>query len=273
MKTGDKKKKEPRRIVVATKGDQPPQPPVDPPAPAPIPVPTPKVPTFDIGTPPPGPRGRSRSAEPRVAKPRAKRAASRVPWTAGMFPEEAQIPAPTLPISDKQGPAPPLEPKPVRGRSRGSSSAERGPPRAKAKARSATSADTIAYPEEVTIPSAPGLPSIPEEPKPAKAATRVRKTALKPKKLAADIGAAPAATPAPKARGRPPKAAKGVPEAAPQTGRKPRIRKVKIVSSSEPEAATLPVKRGRGRPKGSLGKKNRDKLVEEELRRLAAVVV
>jgi hypothetical protein len=46
----------------------------------------------------------------------------------------------------------------------------------------------------------------------------------------------------------------------------PRIRKVLIAAVETP-------KRGRGRPVGSLGKKKRDALVEEELRRLSTVTV
>ena len=60
-----------------------------------------------------------------------------------------------------------------------------------------------------------------------------------------------------------------VPQAAPPDI-KPRVRKVAI--QSKPMEAVLE-KRPRGRPKGSLGKKKRDALVEEELRRLAQVDV
>ena len=54
------------------------------------------------------------------------------------------------------------------------------------------------------------------------------------------------------------------PEAPSQAGRKPRIRKVQI-SEEPPAEGELPVKRGRGRPKGSLGKKKRDLLRQQEL--------
>ena len=65
-------------------------------------------------------------------------------------------------------------------------------------------------------------------------------------------------------------AARPVPESAPPD-QKPRVRKVAIKASA-PLPGTLE-KRPRGRPKGSLGKKKRDALLEEELRRLAAVEV
>ncbi len=63
-------------------------------------------------------------------------------------------------------------------------------------------------------------------------------------------------------------AARPVPEAAPPD-QKPRVRKVALKASA-PLPGTLE-KRPRGRPKGSLGKKKRDALLDEELRRLAAV--
>ena len=64
--------------------------------------------------------------------------------------------------------------------------------------------------------------------------------------------------------------ARAVPESAPPDA-KPRVRKVAL-KASPPLPGTLE-KRPRGRPKGSLGKKKRDALLEEELRRLAAVEV
>ena len=63
-------------------------------------------------------------------------------------------------------------------------------------------------------------------------------------------------------------AAAPVPSAAPGV-KKVRIKKVTI--QSEPTA--LVEKRGRGRPKGALGKKKRDAMLEDELRKLAAVEV
>ena len=65
-------------------------------------------------------------------------------------------------------------------------------------------------------------------------------------------------------------AARPVPESAPPD-KKPMVRKVAL-KSTPPLSGTLE-KRPRGRPKGSLGKKKRDALLEEELRRLAAVEV
>ena len=65
-------------------------------------------------------------------------------------------------------------------------------------------------------------------------------------------------------------AARPVPESAPPD-QKPRVRKVAI-KSAPPLPGTLE-KRPRGRPKGSLGKKKRDALLEDELRRLATVEV
>jgi len=67
-----------------------------------------------------------------------------------------------------------------------------------------------------------------------------------------------------------PTAARPVPESAPPE-QKPRVRKVAL-KASPPLPGTVE-KRPRGRPKGSLGKKKRDALLEEELRRLAAVEV
>lgn len=52
---------------------------------------------------------------------------------------------------------------------------------------------------------------------------------------------------------------------------KPRVRKVALKASVETEKPVE--KKARGRPKGSWGKKKRDALLEEELRRLAAVEV
>ena len=91
--------------------------------------------------------------------------------------------------------------------------------------------------------------------------------ALKPKRAAAaedssaaasssEVAPPPAApqAPAPKARGK----AKAKAKAA------PRIRKVLITAIETP-------KRGRGRPVGSLGKKKRDLMVEEALRRQSTV--
>ena len=129
--------------------------------------------------------------------------------------------------------------------------------KAKAKSRARSIAETIAYPEHMDVI----LPI--SEPKPP---AKVRKTALKVKKLIDDVGEASA--PKPKAeptkpRGRPRK----VPDAAPPT-RKPRVRKVKI---DEAPVDDLIVKRGRGRPKGSLGKKKRDALLEAEFRKVSAV--
>ena len=76
----------------------------------------------------------------------------------------------------------------------------------------------------------------------------------------------------PKAKAKPrAAAAKGppVPEEAAPPEKKPRVRKVAIQKHT-PLAGTLE-KRPRGRPKGSLGKKKRDALLEEELRRLSNV--
>lgn len=248
-----KEKKERRGVAVAVK-DAPVPPDVPaPPAPAPIPVPTPVVPTFDIGTPPPKPRSRSRGGEPAPKR----RPRSRVPWTTGMVPEEAMIPA---------------EPTRPRGRPRKRVDEElpleqTGRPLAKAKARVRTVsvAETIAYPEE---PDSRMLLPTEEEASRTQAQAdiaKVKKKWLKPAKLAKDVGKAPKPKAKPKARAT---AARKVPEAAPQTGRKPRIKKVQI--QSEAKEDTLP-KRGRGRPKGSLGKKKLDALYAEELRRLAAV--
>ncbi len=75
----------------------------------------------------------------------------------------------------------------------------------------------------------------------------------------------------PKAKAKPRTTAKGlpVPKAAPPDS-KPRVRKVAI--QSKPVANVLE-KRARGRPIGSFGKKKRDAMFEEELRRLATAEV
>ena len=95
--------------------------------------------------------------------------------------------------------------------------------------------------------------------------------ALPPKRAAAEDSSAAASSsevapppaapqaPAPKARG------KAKAKAAARTS-VPRIRKALITAIETP-------KRGRGRPVGSLGKKKRDLMVEEELRRQSTVTV
>ena len=77
----------------------------------------------------------------------------------------------------------------------------------------------------------------------------------------------------PKAKAKPkakPTSKRAVPEAAPPES-KPRVRKVAL--KSKPTVDAVLEKRPRGRPKGSVGKKKRDALFEEELRRLATVEV
>ncbi len=88
--------------------------------------------------------------------------------------------------------------------------------------------------------------------------------ALKPKRAAAaeaasssELAPPPVAPPAPKARAKAKAKAKAAASA-------PRIRKVLITAVETP-------KRGRGRPAGSLGKKKRDLMVEEDLRRQSTV--
>ena len=86
--------------------------------------------------------------------------------------------------------------------------------------------------------------------------------ALRPKRAAAEAASEPAASsevappvaPAPKAKARGKAKAKAA----------PRIRKVLITAIETP-------KRGRGRPVGSLGRKKRDLMVEEDLRRQSTV--
>ena len=90
---------------------------------------------------------------------------------------------------------------------------------------------------------------------------------LRPKKAAAEAASSsevavappPVAPPAPKAKAR----GKAKAKAAARTSA-PRIRKVLITAIETP-------KRGRGRPAGSLGKKKRDLMVEEDLRRQSTV--
>ena len=96
---------------------------------------------------------------------------------------------------------------------------------------------------------------------------RRRRTATMKTKMLANAAKVmrPRATLKPK-----PTAARPVPASAPPE-QKPRVRKVALMASP-PLPATVE-KRARGRPKGSLGKKKRDALLEEELRRLAAVEV
>ena len=91
--------------------------------------------------------------------------------------------------------------------------------------------------------------------------------ALRPKRAAAEAASEPAsssqevvvAPAAPKAKAR----GKDKAKAAARTS-VPRIRKVLITAIETP-------KRGRGRPVGSLGKKKRDLMVEEALRRQSTV--
>lgn len=77
----------------------------------------------------------------------------------------------------------------------------------------------------------------------------------------------------PKAKAKPkakPASSRAVPEADLPIN-KPRVRKVAI-QSKQPVANVLE-KRGRGRPIGSFGKKKRDAMFEEELRRIASTNV
>ena len=92
--------------------------------------------------------------------------------------------------------------------------------------------------------------------------------ALRPSKTsAAEAPAeAPAAessevVPKPKAK------ARGKAKAKAKAASAPRIRKV-LITAIDPSSAP---RRNRGRPAGSLGKKKRDALVEEELRRMSSV--
>ena len=222
--TKARKPKTPIVVQTSSSSDQPPPAP-PPPVVAPEPIPVPVVPHFDIGTPPP-PSTRARSRTP-APKARAKSRAV-IPWTTGEAPEEA-IP---------------------RGRTR-ERSAEEARPKAKARARPPSVAETIAYPENMPI-----LPVVEEDSSPAP----VKKTTLKAKKVLADLEKAAA----PK---KPSKRSESVPSEPPPKPRKPQIRKVTIQS----ESSDLIVKRGRGRPPGSLGKKKRDLLLEEEFRKVSSV--
>ena len=108
-------------------------------------------------------------------------------------------------------------------------------PRAKSRARSVSIAETVFYPEE-------------EEPAPKRRGRPRKQPILPTYEAAAQIEEEAKA-----------------PRARASVDQKPRVRKVALKTSLE--------KRPRGRPKGSLGKKKRDALLEEELRRLAAVEV
>jgi len=126
-------------------------------------------------------------------------------------------------------------------------------------------AETIAYPEDMSAI----LPVIDEGDVPHTAP--VKKRILKTKKLTEDLKEAEEPKPKPataaaaqsQSQSKVPK----VPSEAPPKATKPRIRKVEIQAQSTEGV----VKRGRGRPKGSLGKKKRDLILEEEFRRVSAV--
>lgn len=157
-------------------------------------------------------------------------------------------------------------------------------PRAKSRARSASVASTVAY-EDTTlrpVPKKRGRPPknvvLPtEEDAKEHEEAEVREVRRRGKEIALQTRVATNiqkyARPKAKAKAKPTKSAAepAVPSAAPPV-RKPRVKKVAIEAS--PRAImTISEKRPRGRPKGSLGKKKRDVLLEEELRRLASVEV
>ncbi len=149
------------------------------------------------------------------------------------------------------------------------------PPRSRSVSIGGTS--TIRYPSEGPVMILPTIEDAYEQAaaRRSRVLTRVQnktlkvkagdplRPALRPKRVAAEAASEPAASsevapppvaPAPKAKAR----AKAKSKAA------PRIRKVLIAAIETP-------KRGRGRPVGSLGKKKRDLMVEEDLRRQSTV--
>ena len=153
------------------------------------------------------------------------------------------------------------------------------PPRSRSVSIGGTS--TIRYPSEGPVVILPTIEDAYEQAaaRRSRVLTRVQnktlkvkagdplRPALRPKKAAAaeaepasssEVAPPPAAPAAPKAK------ARGKAKAKAKAASAPRIRKVLIT-------AIEPPKRGRGRPAGSLGKKKRDLMVEEDLRRQSTV--
>ncbi len=256
-----------RAIVLKTGGGDPPNPPQPPPPspPAPEAVPVPTVPTaaayFDIGSPPPRKRAsRSRSA-PRA---QALRSISRVPWTTGLVPEDAMIPA--NPPQPPQPPQPPDAP-PIRGRAtkraastetvRYPSETAQPRPKAKAKARAKPKAKAKARAAPLPLVVLPTAEEAEITELITAKATRARLSQVqkKPKvmeagKLAEEVGEMKPSRPVAKAKARP----RPVPSAGSQGGKVPVIRRVRI---STPAVAGV-LKRGRGRPLGALGRAKRE---------------
>jgi hypothetical protein len=157
-------------------------------------------------------------------------------------------------------------------------------PRAKSRARSASVASTVAYDDTLRpVPKKRGRPLknapvvLPtEEDAMEHEEGEIREVRRRGKEIALQTRVATNIQKyarRPKAKAKPKSAAEpAVPSAAPPV-KKLRIKKVAISSKPASPRATIPEKRGRGRPKGSLGKKKRDALLEEELRRLASVEV
>lgn len=289
-----------RRFLPYHGGAPPPQPPGPSPEvpqvlkPDPIPVLgiPPGVTHHRMDTPTPRPKAK---AQPRRRTP--SRPPVQAPWRSG-----DENPAP-LPTPDPKGPKraseeeateAPVAPKPKaqpKRRARSASVASTvlypenmeptAPPRTRARTRSASVASTIAYDESgQPAPKRRGRPPKQQQPpsevewdtlEPIKPApeTKRRKTELNTKAIA---NAAKFGRPKAKAKAAPRRSVTiAVPEAAPPDG-KPRVRKVTITST--PTTRGVPPKRGRGRPKGSKNKKTLERekrWVEEESARLDLV--
>lgn len=275
------------------------------PAPEAAPMIPSAVPHFNIGTPPGSvePLARRlpiRGKQPPTTPYAKQRSRSRAPWKSGMEDPPSLPKTPVLPPSSETGassssapgaaapePAPPLppplEPPPLqRGRS-----AQRGRPRSTSgsqpkatKPRQSRSMETIRYPsrgrsvsigdtETVRYPSEPPpsrliLPTIED----AEHEESLRRTRVLVRNKIAKVKAGDELRPAlrPKPATSSQEAVVPKPKAKAKAKASPRIRIRKV-----PVTATETPKRGRGRPVGSLGRKKRDLLVEEELRRLATV--
>ena len=151
--------------------------------------------------------------------------------------------------------------------------------KAKARARSASVAETVFYPDEqpqraVSVPAPKRRGRPPKQPvtlptqeealrNEAAALRQARRDRVKAN-ITKFIRHAEAKAAAKKDRPVPTEE-----EEEAHVDKKPRVRKVAIEKSPASRSASLAVeKRPRGRPKGSLGKKKRDALLQEELRRL-----
>ena len=277
-------KRQPRRRALPYPGGAPPPPgpsPEVPPALRPDPIAIPSIPEGVI---------HHRMDTPRVRRPRAKAAArTATPWRSGEAnpdPLPATGPnAPKMPAEEEAAAAPvaaaPKAKAQPKRRARSASVAstvlypenmDQPPPRTRARTRSASVASTIAYDESgQPAPKRRGRPPKEEGDtlEPIKPEPKKKKTELN---VSAIANAAKFSRPKAKAKAAPRRTVTiKVPEGAAPPDGKPRVRKVTI--TSVPPTRGVPPKRGRGRPKGSKNKKTleRERLIEEESARLDAV--